>query len=248
MTALYRALLRLYPRSFREEYAAELTRTYEESVRDRGRFGATIGAVTDVVPNALAAHWAILVQDLRYTARTLNGSRGFALATILVTALGVGANTATFSVADFVLLRPLAFPRPEEIVRICEGPRTGPSGWGCMNELSPANWRDVKAINRSFASMGAYTGGARNLVGAGDPVRVSGESLTPEVLPILGVRPIIGRFFDHTTNPQDEQTHFCAVVVLMVPNSTFPRWRLTARRQASSSIAERRRSRARPRP
>jgi len=60
-----------------------------------------------VIPNALAAHWEILVQDLRYTARTLAGARGFAVATILVTALGVGANTATFSVADFVLVRPL---------------------------------------------------------------------------------------------------------------------------------------------
>lgn len=205
MTSFYRALLRLYPRSFREEYAAELTRTYADAVRDRGRLGAAIGAFTDVVPNALAAHWTILVQDLHYAARSLKGSRGFAAATILVTALGVGANTATFSVADFVLLRPLAFPRPEEIVRICHGPRSG-GGWGCMNELSPANYRDVKAISRSFASMGAYTGGARNLVGAGEPIRVSGETLTPEVLPLLGVRPMIGRFFDHEANPQDEQT------------------------------------------
>ena len=112
MTGFYRALLRLYPRSFREEYAAELMRTYEESVRDRGRLSATIGAITDVVPNALAAHWTILAQDLRYAARSLKGSRGFAIATILVTALGVGANTATFSVADFVLLRPLRVPAP----------------------------------------------------------------------------------------------------------------------------------------
>ena len=69
--------------------------------------------------------------------RTLNGSRGFALAAVLVTALGVGANTATFSVADFVLFRPLPFPDPDSLVRLCEGPRTG-GGWGCMNQLSPA--------------------------------------------------------------------------------------------------------------
>src|SRR3954470_8238293 len=105
-TFIYRALLRLYPSSFRAEYAAELTRTYEDSVRNHGRVGATLAAITDVVPNAIAAHWAILVQDLRYTARALRGSRGFALATVLVTALGVGANAATFSVADFVLVRP----------------------------------------------------------------------------------------------------------------------------------------------
>ena len=57
----------------------------------------------------------------RYTARTLNRARGFALTAILVTALGVGANTAAFSVADFVLLRPLPFADPDALVRLCEG-------------------------------------------------------------------------------------------------------------------------------
>ena len=121
--AFYRALLRLYPASFRAEYSAELARTFEESVRDRGHPGAVLAAIADVVPNAIAVHWGILVQDLRYTARTLNASRGFAVAAVLVTALGVGANTATFSVADFVLFRPLPFKEPEQLVRLCEGPR-----------------------------------------------------------------------------------------------------------------------------
>src|SRR5690349_2984523 len=113
MMAFYRTLLRLYPGGFRREYEAELTRTYEATVRDRGRIGAMVEAVADVVPNAIAAHWAILVQDLRYAARALGRARGYALATILVTALGVGANVATFSVADFVLVRPLPFPDPD---------------------------------------------------------------------------------------------------------------------------------------
>ena len=205
MNVFYRALLRLYPRSFREEYAPELARTYLESVRDRGRFVASISAVTDVVPNAVAAHWAILVQDLRFTARSLGKSRGFALATILITALGVGANVATFSVTDFVLLRPLPFPNPDEIVRLCEGPRTG-AGWGCMDDMSPAVYRDVLTRARSFKALGVFSSASVNLVGTGDPLRVSAVAVTPNVLPLLGVPPITGRVFDSTSAESNAQT------------------------------------------
>src|SRR5262245_50098010 len=145
--------------------------------------------------NAPAAHWDILKQDLRYTALTLNRARGFALTAILVTALGVGANTAAFSVADFVLLRPLPFINPDALVRACEGPRTV-SGWGCMNELSPANYRDFKAMSSSFEAMGAFTGSAVNLVGIGEPRRLATTLVTADVLPLLGVAPALGRGFE----------------------------------------------------
>ena len=194
-SALYRALLRLYPASFRADYAAELERAHQESVRDRGSVGAFFTALGDVIPNALAAHWEILAQDLKYTARSLRVSRGFALTTILVTALGVGANTATFSMADYVLLRPLSFPNADRLVRICEG-RKGPMGWGCMNELSPALYRDLTRDVRSFESAGAFVQTAMNLAGSGDPVRIRAAIVTPEVLSLLGVRAFIGRTFD----------------------------------------------------
>jgi predicted permease len=198
MSTLYRALLRLYPASFRADYSAELTRTFEENARHRGRLSATLSAITDVVPNAIAEHWSILTQDLRYTARTLNKSRGFALAAVLVTALGVGANTAAFSVADLVLIRPLPFKEPHEIMRLCEGPKDG-SGWGCMNQLSPANYRDVATtVTRSFEAWGAFTGGAANLVGSGEPVKLSTIQVTPTLLPLFGVPPLMGRLFDTT--------------------------------------------------
>src|SRR5688572_22286986 len=116
-------------------------------------------------------HWEILKQDLRYTVRTLNRARGFALTAILVTALGGGANPAAFSVADFVLLRPLPYADPEKLVWLCEGPRTG-GGWGCMNELSPASYRDFKAMSSSFDAVGAFSGDAANLLGVGAPRRL----------------------------------------------------------------------------
>ena len=145
----------------------------------------------------------LLIQDLRYTLRTLNRARGFALTAILVTALGVGANTAAFSVADFVLFRPLPFADPDALVRLCEGPRTG-GGWGCMNQLSPANYRDFKARSSSFDAMGAFAGDAVNLVGGGEPRRLSIAPMTPEVLPLLGVEPALGRVFG--SDGQDERS------------------------------------------
>jgi predicted permease len=197
MTAFYSALLRLYPVSFRLEYEHELTRTYEESIRDRGRAGAALAAIADVVPNAIAAHWAILAQDLRYTARSLNGSRGFAVATILVTALGVGANVATFSVADFVLVRPLPFSDPDRLVRLCEGPREG-GGWGCMNQMPPGVYRDVVTRSRAFSTLGAFQRLALNLAGSGEPARVEAARFSPEVFALLGVPAMLGRTFDTT--------------------------------------------------
>jgi len=141
-----------------------------------------------------AAQWDILKHDLKYTVRTLNRARGFALTAALVTALGVGANTAAFSVADFVLLRPLPFPDPDSLVRLCEGPRSG-GGWGCMNELSPANFTDFKTTSQSFEALGAFTGGAANLAGGGEPRRLSITPVTADVLPLLGVGPLLGRVF-----------------------------------------------------
>jgi putative ABC transport system permease protein len=137
----------------------------------------------------------VLKQDLRYTIRTLRRSRGFAVTAVLVTALGIGANTAAFSVADYVLLRPLPFPDADSLVRVCEGPRMG-GGWGCMNQLSPANYRDLAAMSTSFREMGAFQNDAVNLVGGGEPRRLPMLRVTAEILPLLGVAPTIGRLFE----------------------------------------------------
>ncbi|HYC50509.1 MAG TPA: ABC transporter permease, partial [Gemmatimonadaceae bacterium] len=160
-----------------------------------------------------AAHWDIFRQDLAYTARTLRNARGFAIAAILVTALGVGANTATFSVADFVLLRPLPFKNPDRLVRLCEGPKDG-GGWGCMNQLSPANYRDVaNGVTTSVESWGAFTGLSANLVGRGEPIRINGALVTPSLLHVLGVAPIRGRAFENTPPAEPPTTEANTVVL-----------------------------------
>ena len=190
----YRALLHLYPISFRREYGTELTALFDARVRQTGRglpmLVLWLGTIVEVVANAAAAHWDVLRHDLRYTFRTLARSPGFALTAILVTALGIGANTAAFSVADFVLIRPLPFTDPDRLVKLWEQQPNY-----SRFELSPPNYRDYKAESHSFAEIGAFHSTSVNLVGLGEPERLTGTAITGEVLPMLGVKPLIGRTF-----------------------------------------------------
>ena len=211
MTRLYRLLLRIYPAGFRREYGEEMAAIFEERASAVGgvkRLGLLLGALWDAIANALPLHVEMLGQDLRYAGRALRRAPGFAFTAVVVTALAVGANTAAFSVADFVLLRALPFPEPESLVRLCGGPRTGPAGWGCNNQLSPADYRDLRDQASTFESLGGFMRGAVNLVGNGDPQRVPSASVTAEVLPLLGVRPQLGAL------PADEDLTSTATVVL----------------------------------
>ncbi|HXM43955.1 MAG TPA: ABC transporter permease, partial [Bryobacteraceae bacterium] len=194
MMRFYDLLLRLYPASFRAEYGEEMRAIRARRRRDAsGPLGVPsllIATVFDVLFNAAAVHWDILRQDLRYTARTLARSPGFALTAILVLALGVGANTAAFSVTDFVLIRPLPFPEPERLVKLWEKL----PGYSQM-ELSPANYVDWKRLSESFDGMGAFTETSVNLVGQGDPERLEGAAITADLFPVLRVQPAMGRLF-----------------------------------------------------
>ena len=194
----YRALLYLYPASFRTEYRHELISVFTERVRTYAgplrSLRAMAAAIGDILPNAAAAHWEILRQDARFAVRSLARTPGFAITAILVVALGVGANAAAFSLADFVLLRPLPFPEPDRLVALWQ---TTP-GYSRM-EYSPANYRDTKAMSRSFDDMGAHTGRAATLVGAGEPRRLGLAAVTPELMPLLRVPALIGR----TIAPED---------------------------------------------
>ena len=139
---VYRALLYLYPASFRAEYGCEMEAIFRERRRDAtnplSRLVLCVGVFFEILLNALAVHWDILRQDLRYTRRALLSTPGFTVTALLVVALGIGANTAAFSVTDFILSRSLSFPHPKRLVKIWEDAQ----GYQFM-EFSPANYRGL---------------------------------------------------------------------------------------------------------
>jgi predicted permease len=194
---MYRWLLRLYPASFRNEYGREMAAVFARERRDTrtapGMAALWLRAIADTCVNAARTHWDILTQDLRYTLRTLRRTPAFALTAVTVVALGIGATTAAFSLADFVLIRPLPFPEADRLVRISEER----PGFPPM-ELSPANYRDLKQMATSFEIFGAWRGLSVNLVGARQPLRLQGAVVTADALAALAVRPMIGRPFTVT--------------------------------------------------
>jgi len=168
---LYRILLRLYPSSFRAEYGEEMGAIFARRRRDVSGPLAIAALWTEtaaeVIGNAAVVHWDILRQDLRYTARTLSRARGFALTAIAIVALGVGANTAAFSVTDFVLFRPLPFPEPDRLAVLWDDMR--PRGGPLDVNPAPADYVIWKSGSRSFTDIAALTPTTYNLTGSGEP-------------------------------------------------------------------------------
>jgi predicted permease len=214
-SALHRVLLLLYPTSFRAAYGEELASDFERRRRIAGGplavLGLWLGEIFDVVRHASAAHWDLLRQDLGFSLRTLRRSPGFTATVILVVAVGVGATTAAFTLADHVLVRPLPFPEPERLVKLWESP----PGYAYM-ELSPPNYHDWKERARSFESMAAFSPFSANLVGQGEPRRLEGAIATAELMEVLGVSPFLGRSFA----PEDDDAGAPGTILL-----AFPLWR-----------------------
>ena len=133
-----------------------------------------------------------LRQDLQYAFRNLRKSPGYAAVTVLTLALGIGANTAIFSVVNGVLLKPLPYPQPERLVYITsQFPTLGfDQFW-----VSAPEFIEFRDRNQSFQDVGAYRAGAVNLGTEDQPRRVNSAIVTSELMPVLGVQPIRGRQF-----------------------------------------------------
>jgi len=149
-----------------------------------------------------------LLQDIRYGMRTLSKNPGFAIVAVLTLALGIGANTAIFSVIENLLLRSLPYPQPGRLVEIWNTyPPQVPKGG-----LSPGDYADWRRENASFSEMGAYATNSQgfNLTGEGEPQRIEAGYADSGLFPMLGIRPEAGRAF----LPEEDRAGSAPVVIL----------------------------------
>ncbi|HXC69892.1 MAG TPA: ABC transporter permease [Pyrinomonadaceae bacterium] len=130
-----------------------------------------------------------IIKDIRYGIRGLSKRPAFTAVAVLTLALGIGANSAIFSVLNAVLLRPLPYADPDRIVRIDE--TEGKGGMG----VSPPNLLDFQQQNQTFESVAGYTGGSFILTGAGEPLRLESCAVSAALFSVLQVKPLIGRSF-----------------------------------------------------
>jgi len=132
----------------------------------------------------------VLIQDLRYAVRLLLKNPGFTLVAILTLAIGIGANTAIFSVVDGVLLRPLPYPEPDKLIALSEKTANFES-----SSISYPNFLDWQRRNASFSAMAAYRQDDYSLTGSGESERVRVAMISHGFFEILGVNPVLGRLF-----------------------------------------------------
>ncbi len=187
-----------------------------EAFGDRAEIKSEVQVIHDrAVERRRTQEWREeLTQDLRVGLRMLRRSPAFAFVAILTLALGIGANTAIFSVLRSVLLRPLPYPHPEQLVQIWTDHRA--LGRPQPEWLAPPDFLDLAAQNRTFTAMSAYSGWGPDITGSGDPESLTGLMVSGNYFSMLGVTALHGRVF----SAADDDAAAPPVVLL-----THPFWK-----------------------
>src|SRR3954465_1299837 len=129
-----------------------------------------------------------VARDVREGTRALWRSPGFSVAVILTLALGIGGNTAVFSIVDQLMLRPLPYPNGDQLVMVAES-----VGANSHADVSPANWLAWRRESRTLRRFAAWRSWSFTMTGTGEPRRVNAQQVSSEFFPVLGVPPLLGR-------------------------------------------------------
>src|SRR6516165_9639223 len=178
----------------------------EEAAYAARRALGNTARIKEDVRTAWGFHWLeTLLQDLRYGLRQLRHNPGFTIVAVFTLCLGIGASTSIFSVADAVLLRPLPYPNPQQIVRVWE--QTPNSH---RINLAQSNFDDFRTQNKTFATLAEYEQWLSSLSGGSEPVRVNIANVSSGFFKTLGVEPFRGRLFA----PDEQRPHGAPAVIV----------------------------------
>jgi putative ABC transport system permease protein len=221
---VYRGLLRLFPRAFRDRFEADLLQLFRDKQRTAAAKGIAANLVfwfrllIDLGVSAAAEHRRHMVrrtrgslmqgfrQDVRYAIRGMRRRPALSAVIIVTMALGIGANTAIFALVNTVLLRPVPYHEPEHLVGIREEATLRGQTW----PVRPANFFDWKARSASFEDVAWSRDGIFNLTGLGEPESLTGYRFSANMFEVLGVRPALGRTF----LPEEDRPGASGVVIL----------------------------------
>ena len=211
---LFRALLRLLPFDFRTNYEGEMEGVFHQQQREVEEEGSLLAAfrlwketIFGVFTTAPRVHWEILKSDLSYAVRMMRKNLAFTSLAVVTLALGIGANTAIFSVVHAVLLRPLPYPQSQQLIFIRQQEKKlGISDLG----FSVKEIQDFRDQNHALSGLVEYHTMSFILYGHGDPDRVRTGVVSWNYFDLFGVKPLLGRDF----NPEDEKPGAPAVLLL----------------------------------
>jgi len=211
---LFRALVRVLPFDFRTNYQGEMEGVFREQQREVEERGGLLGAlklwketIVGIFTTAPREHWQILASDCGYALRMMGKNPGFTAVAVLTLALGIGANTAIFSVVHSVLLRSLPYPQGQQLIFIRQQEKKlGIEDWG----FSVKEIADYRAQNRTLSGLVEYHAMSFTLFGHGDPERVRTGVVSANYFELFGVQPLLGRTF----LPDDEKLGAPPVLLL----------------------------------
>src|SRR5271169_662749 len=211
---LFRALVRLLPFDFRTNYEGEMEGVFREQQREAEERGGALGAlklwketIVGIFTTAPREHWQILTSDLSYAIRMMGKNPGFTVIAVLTLALGIGANTAIFSVVHSVLLRSLPYPQAQQLIFIRQQQnKVGIEDLG----FSVKEIEDYRAQNQTLSGLVEYHAMSFTLFGHGDPERVRTGVVSADYFELFGIQPLLGRTF----LPDDDKPDAPAVLLL----------------------------------
>jgi putative ABC transport system permease protein len=206
-------LLRLFPADFRGDFGEDMAATFSDQRRDVLARGDAMGAlrlwwdtIRGILTTAPREHLDLLRADVRYALRNLRRNPGFTIVAVLALAVGIGANTAVFTIVDGVLLRAFPYQNPGELVTIFERIPGAPVD---HFDFSAPDFEIVREAARSYSGIFAYRNESAELSGVTESQRLVTTRVSPEMFSVLGVAPVAGR----ALTADDDRTNASVVVI-----------------------------------